>query len=51
MLLPYAQIFGFFLQTLEEKDRKVQTNKDNLLREQRYLRRRLELLSNQVPTS
>lgn len=35
-------------QTLEEKERKVQTNKDNLLREQRYLRRRLELLSNQV---
>lgn len=37
-----------FIKTLEEKDRKVQTNKDNLLREQRYLRRRLELLSTQV---
>jgi MAX dimerization protein len=37
-----------FIKTLEEKERKVQTNKDNLMREQRYLRRRLELLSNQV---
>lgn len=37
-----------FIKTLEERDRKVQISKDNLLREQRYLRRRLELLSTQV---
>ncbi len=35
-------------QTLEEKDRRVQINRDGLLREQRFLRRRLELLSSQV---
>lgn len=38
------------MQTLEERDRKVNLHKDNLNREQRYLRRRLELLSNQVDT-
>ena len=35
-------------QTLEEKDRKVGSQRDTLLREQRYLRRRLELLSSQM---
>jgi len=39
-----------FIKTLEERDRKVNLHKDNLNREQRYLRRRLELLSNQVDT-
>jgi len=39
-----------FIKTLEERDRKVNVHKDNLNREQRYLRRRLELLSNQVDT-
>jgi len=39
-----------FIKQLEERDRKVNTHKDNLNREQRYLRRRLELLSNQVDT-
>lgn len=37
-----------FIKTLEEKDRRVQINRDGLLREQRFLRRRLELLSSQV---
>merc|ERR1711963_287639 len=37
-----------FIKQLEERDRKVNLHKDNLNREQRYLRRRLELLSNQV---
>ncbi len=36
------------LQTLEDKDHRVRSHKDNLLREQRYLRRRLELLSSQM---
>lgn len=39
-----------FIKTLEERDRKVNLHKDNLNREQRYLRRRLELLQNQVDT-
>eukprot|EP00088_Acartia_fossae_P031351 TRINITY_DN32258_c0_g1_i1.p1 TRINITY_DN32258_c0_g1~~TRINITY_DN32258_c0_g1_i1.p1 ORF type:complete len:253 (-),score=55.37 TRINITY_DN32258_c0_g1_i1:101-859(-) len=38
----------YFIKNLEDKDRKSQTQKDNLFREQRYLRRRLELLSCQV---
>ena len=42
--------YHFCLQQLEERDRKVNLHKDNLNREQRYLRRRLELLSNQVDT-
>merc|ERR1712018_879423 len=37
-----------FIKTLEERDRKVNVHKDNLHREQRYLKRRLEVLSNQV---
>jgi MAX dimerization protein len=37
-----------FIKSLEDKERKGTTHKDNLLREQRYLRRRLELLSTQV---
>merc|ERR1711944_146274 len=37
-----------FIKNLEERERKGTTHKDNLLREQRYLRRRLELLSTQV---
>lgn len=37
-----------FIKTLEDRDKKVHQNKENLLREQRYLRRRLEILSNQV---
>lgn len=37
-----------FIKTLEEKDRKVSLSKDTLQREQRYLRRRLELLSSQM---
>jgi len=37
-----------FIKTLEDKDRKSLTHKENLHREQRYLRRRLELLSCQV---
>merc|ERR1711876_121957 len=37
-----------FIKNLEDKDKKSQTHKDNLFREQRYLRRRLELLSTQV---
>ncbi len=35
-------------QTLEDKERKSTAHRDNLLREQRYLRRRLDLLSTQV---
>lgn len=41
-------LMRFPFQTLEEKDRRVQINRDGLLREQRFLRRRLELLSSQV---
>jgi len=37
-----------FMKTLEEKDREVNVRKDNMLREQRYLKRRLEVLSSQV---
>jgi MAX dimerization protein len=37
-----------FIKNLEDKDKKSQTHKENLFREQRYLRRRLELLSCQV---
>jgi len=37
-----------FIKALEEKERKASTHRDTLLREQRYLRRRLELLSTQV---
>lgn len=37
-----------FIKNLEDKDKRSQTHKDNLFREQRYLRRRLELLSTQV---
>jgi len=37
-----------FIKTLEEKDREVNVRKDNMLREQRYLKRRLEVLSSQV---
>lgn len=37
-----------FIKNLEEKDRKVCSSKETLLREQRYLRRRLELLSSQM---
>jgi len=37
-----------FIKTLEEKDREVNVRKDNMLREQRYLKRRLEVLSTQV---
>jgi len=37
-----------FIKTLEERDRKVQANKENLLREHRHLKRRFELLSTQV---
>lgn len=37
-----------FIKTLEEKDRDVNVRRDNMLREQRYLKRRLEVLSTQV---
>lgn len=37
-----------FIKTLEDRDRKVNVNRENLLREQRYLKRRLEVLSGQV---
>jgi len=37
-----------FIRTLEDKDQKSVSSIDNLFREQRYLRRRLELLSSQV---
>jgi len=37
-----------FIRTLEDRDRKSLSQKDTLSREQRYLRRRLELLSCQV---
>jgi len=37
-----------FIKNLEDKDRKSQTHKETLAREQRYLRRRLELLSCQM---
>jgi len=37
-----------FIKSLEDKERKSTAHRDNLLREQRYLRRRLELLSTQV---
>ena len=37
-----------FFQALEEKERKASSHRENLLREQRYLKRRLELLSTQV---
>ena len=48
-LLLYSPNFdGSVLQTLEEKDREVNVRKDNMLREQRYLKRRLEVLSSQV---
>ena len=39
---------GSVLQTMEEKDREVNVRKDNMLREQRYLKRRLEVLASQV---
>merc|ERR1712088_1121828 len=39
-----------FIKNLEERDKKSLSAKDLLHREQRYLRRRLELLSNQVDT-
>jgi MAX dimerization protein len=44
-LLNKAKIF---IKALEEKERKANAQRENLLREQRYLRRRLELLSTQV---
>merc|ERR1711994_210298 len=37
-----------FIKNLEDKERKTVTHRENLLREQRYLRRRLELLSEEV---
>jgi len=37
-----------FIKALEEKEKKASAHRENLLREQRYLRRRLELLSTQV---
>ncbi|TRY77063.1 hypothetical protein TCAL_10228 [Tigriopus californicus] len=37
-----------FIRTLEDKDRKVGSSRENLIREQRYLRRRLELLAGQM---
>merc|ERR1712012_343094 len=37
-----------FIKALEDKERKSHAHRENLLREQRYLRRRLELLSTQV---
>merc|ERR1719414_426536 len=37
-----------FIKTLEDRDRKVNVGRENLLREQRYLKRRLEVLSGQV---
>jgi len=37
-----------FIKALEEKERKANAHRENLLREQRYLRRRLDLLSTQV---
>jgi len=37
-----------FIKTLEDRDRKVNVSRENLLREQRYLKRRLEVLSGQV---
>merc|ERR1711902_298663 len=37
-----------FIKNLEDRERKTVTHRENLLREQRYLRRRLELLSTQV---
>jgi MAX dimerization protein len=37
-----------FIKNLEDRDKKSVSAKDNLHREQRYLRRRLELLSDQV---
>lgn len=37
-----------FIRNLEDRDRKSVSQKENLFREQRYLRRRLELLSSQV---
>lgn len=44
-LLNKAKIF---IRALEEKERKASSHRENLLREQRYLKRRLELLSTQV---
>lgn len=41
-------MYLMYLQALEEKERKANAQRENLLREQRYLRRRLELLSTQV---
>jgi len=37
-----------FIKALEDKERKAHAHRENLLREQRYLRRRLDLLSTQV---
>jgi len=37
-----------FIRALEDKERKASSHRENLMREQRYLRRRLELLSTQV---
>merc|ERR1739848_851613 len=37
-----------FIKALEDKERKANTHRENLLREQRHLRRRLDLLSTQV---
>merc|ERR1712130_540839 len=37
-----------FIKNLEERDKKSLTHKENLHREQRYLKRRLELLSSQM---
>ena len=48
MFLLVCQLFVYIFQSLEEKERKSTAHRDNLLREQRYLRRRLELLSTQV---
>ena len=47
-MLQVCQLFVYIFQSLEEKERKSTAHRDNLLREQRYLRRRLELLSTQV---
>ena len=45
---PHLIASFFFFQALEDKERKASSHRENLMREQRYLRRRLELLSTQV---
>ena len=49
--MPLIATFRSIFQTLEDKDRKTSSSRENLLREQRYLRRRLELLTSQMDAS